>query len=88
MKKVPMRMCVACRVMKPKQELTRVVKREGGLTPDVTGKARGRGAYVCKDEACIKKAGKIRGLERALSAQASGDFYDILGMEGQDNAKI
>jgi hypothetical protein len=77
MKKTPMRMCVACREMKPKTELTRIVKNEDTLVADSTGKARGRGAYVCKDEACIKRARKIRGLERALSAQ-SGSLYDTL----------
>jgi hypothetical protein len=80
MKKTPMRMCVACREMKPKAELTRVVKNEDTLVADGTGKARGRGAYVCKNEVCIKKARKIRGFERALSAQ-SNDIYDTLPHE-------
>ena len=48
-RKIPMRMCVGCREMKPKMELTRVVKpQEGDCAIDFTGKAPGRGAYVCK----------------------------------------
>lgn len=85
MKNVPMRMCVACREMKPKAELTRVVKDEDTLTPDSTGKARGRGAYVCKNTACIKKARKIRGFERALSASGGTGIYDTLDTEGLTN---
>lgn len=81
MKNVPMRMCVACREMKPKAELTRVVNNEDGLVTDTTGKARGRGAYVCRSAACIKKARKIRGLERALSAHGGADLYDNLDTE-------
>jgi len=63
--------------MRPKAELTRVVKSEDALIADSTGKARGRGAYVCKSGICVNKARKIRGLERALSAQ-SGNLYDTL----------
>lgn len=78
---VPMRMCVACREMKPKAELTRVVKNEDSLITDTTGKARGRGAYVCRSAACIKKARKIRGLERALSGNGGAEIYDTLDTE-------
>ena len=67
-KKIPMRMCIACREMKPKQEMTRVVKNaDGEIFADPTGKAAGRGAYICSAEACLKNplaliAEKIRGL--------------------------
>ncbi|MCL2081104.1 MAG: YlxR family protein [Oscillospiraceae bacterium] len=71
--------------MKPKNELTRVIKSEDALVADGTGKARGRGAYVCKSEACVKRARKIRGLERALSAQG-GSLYDTLETEGSTDA--
>ena len=81
-KRIPLRMCVACREMKPKEELMRVVADEGGLAHDETYKAGGRGAYVCKSGVCIQKARKIRGFERAL--KASGDVCEnLLGkMEG------
>ena len=62
-RKIPMRMCVGCREMKPKMELTRVVKpQEGDCAIDFTGKAPGRGAYVCKSAECLKKAQKTRAL--------------------------
>ena len=55
-KNIPMRMCIACREMKPKQEMTRVVRNaEGEISLDPTGKAPGRGAYVCDNEECLKK---------------------------------
>ena len=66
-KKIPMRQCIGCREMKPKQELIRVVRPpEGELTVDFRGKMNGRGAYVCPDTACLKKAVKSKALERAL----------------------
>ena len=60
-KKIPLRMCIGCREMKPKKELIRVVKAPNGdISLDITGKKNGRGAYVCKDAECIKKARKIK----------------------------
>ena len=83
-KKVPMRMCVACRTMKPNRELMRVVRppAEGeaeGTKPrlslDATGKANGRGAYICADAACVERAQKARALERALGCPVEAAFY-------------
>lgn len=69
MKKIPMRMCVACREMRAKKDLMRVVKTaEGELRLDLTGKLNGRGAYLCRDMACVERAFKMRALERALEA--------------------
>ena len=69
MKKIPMRMCVACREMRAKKDLMRVVRTgEGELVLDPTGKLNGRGAYLCRDAACLQKAIKTRALERALEA--------------------
>ncbi len=69
MKKIPMRMCVACREMRAKKDLMRIVRTaEGELVLDLTGKLSGRGAYLCRDAACLNKAIKIRALERALEA--------------------
>ena len=66
-KKVPMRMCVGCREMKPKKELLRVVRSpEGAVSIDPTGRKPGRGAYVCHSAECLKKAIKQRQLERAF----------------------
>ena len=81
-KKVPMRQCLGCREMKPKRELIRVVRSpEGEISLDFKGKASGRGAYVCPDAQCLKKAVKARALERAFSCQIPQEIYDKLNEE-------
>ena len=78
-KKIPMRMCVGCREMKPKRELIRVVRSpEGEISLDFRGKANGRGAYVCPDPACLKKAIKARALERAFETKIPEEIYALL----------
>ena len=78
-KKRPMRQCVGCREMKPKPELIRVVKSpEGEVSLDFRGKKPGRGAYVCPDPECLKKARKSRALERAFSAPLPDEVYAAL----------
>ena len=78
-KKIPMRMCVACHEMKPKKELQRIVRSpEGVVSIDSTGKAPGRGAYVCRNVDCIKKARKSKALERKFEAPVSAETYDEL----------
>ena len=77
-KKIPMRQCLGCREMKPKKELIRVVRSpEGEISLDFKGKASGRGAYVCPDPRCLKKAIKARALERAFSAQIPQEIYEL-----------
>ncbi len=81
----PQRQCVGCREMKDKKELLRVVRTpEGGILLDGRGKASGRGAYVCPDIACLKKARKSKALERALETPIPEEVYDALEaqMEG------
>ena len=69
-RKIPMRMCVGCREMKPKMSLMRIVKpQDGEAHIDRTGKAQGRGAYVCLSIECLKKAQKTRALDRALESR-------------------
>lgn len=78
-KKIPQRQCVGCRVMKDKKELLRVVKTpEGDIVWDGGGKKSGRGAYVCRDAACLKKARKSKALERALETAIPEEVYDAL----------
>ena len=78
-KKIPMRMCVSCREMQPKKELVRVVRTpEGAVVLDTTGRANGRGAYLCKKSACLEKAIKSRALERALENKIDSETYDTL----------
>ena len=68
-RKIPMRMCVGCREMKPKKELLRAVRSpEGEVSLDPTGKKAGRGAYVCFNAECLRRALKQRQLDRALEA--------------------
>lgn len=68
-KKQPLRQCTGCGEMKPKQQLVRIVKTpEGNIMLDRSGKCNGRGAYICRDPECYKKAVKVKRLERAFSA--------------------
>ncbi|MEW6273672.1 MAG: YlxR family protein [Bacillota bacterium] len=86
MKKIPLRMCVGCREMKPKKELIRIVRTpEEKIAVDPTGKRSGRGAYVCPNRACVQKAVKARSIERALKcALAKEVIADLLsGLEGE-----
>ena len=58
-KKTPMRMCLGCRQMLPKRDLIRIVlPKEGEMSADPTGRAHGRGAYVCRNLECLSKASK------------------------------
>ena len=90
MKKVPMRMCVACREMKPKKELIRVVRTpEGEIVADETGRRNGRGAYLCRAEACFNKAVKTRALERALEqplSEAAATYLRQVILDGGNEA--
>lgn len=77
-----MRMCTGCREMKPKKELLRVVRpAEGEIHVDRTGKASGRGAYICPDVACLKKGQKAKTLERALEKAIEPAVYEQLERE-------
>ena len=81
-KKIPQRQCLGCREMKDKKALIRVVRSpEGAISLDFKGKASGRGAYVCPDAQCLKKAVKARALERAFSCQIPPEIYDRLEQE-------
>ncbi len=76
-KKIPMRMCIACREMKPKKEMLRVVKpKEGDVFIDFSGKASGRGAYICDNADCIKKLRKGRLLNKAFSSEIPAQVYE------------
>lgn len=75
-------MCVACRSMKDKNELIRIVKNKNGeINLDVTGKAQGRGAYICRDLNCLLKAEKSGALNRAFSVNVDRSVYDKLKEE-------
>ena len=83
-KKSPQRMCIACRTMRDKRELIRIVKSpEGVISLDFTGKKNGRGAYVCPTEECILKCRKAKLLNRVFSSQVDDEVYDVLIKELQ-----
>ena len=78
-KKIPMRMCVGCREMKPKKELVRIVKTsQGEIKLDTVGKVNGRGAYICKNGDCLKKAIKTGAVNRAFETAVPDAVYKSL----------
>ena len=87
-KRIPMRQCVGCREMKPKKELIRVVRSpEGTISLDFRGKAPGRGAYLCPDGACLKRAIKAKALNRAFEVEIPQEIYEdlLVSMEEGDH---
>ncbi|MBQ8995216.1 MAG: YlxR family protein [Oscillospiraceae bacterium] len=78
-KKIPQRMCLGCREHKPKKELVRVVRSpEGEVSVDLTGRKNGRGAYICKNAECLKKARKQRAISKALECEISDEVFEQL----------
>jgi len=80
-RKKPLRKCVACREMKEKSEILRIVSTENGVQLDPTGKANGRGAYVCKNHDCLQLVQKNKGLERSLKRAIPHEIYELLKTE-------
>lgn len=78
-RKIPLRKCIGCNESKPKKELIRVVKsKDGDINVDLTGKANGRGAYICNDSDCFKKIKKNKGLNRSFEMEIPDEIYDEL----------
>ena len=85
-KKIPQRQCLGCREMKNKQDLIRVVRSpEGEISLDFKGKLPGRGAYVCPDSECLKKARKARAIERAFEKAIPAEVYELLEKQMGEN---
>lgn len=81
-KKIPLRQCIGCGEMKTKKELLRILRTEDeGIVIDATGRKNGRGAYICPNAECLKKAIKSKGLERSFKMAVSSDVYDNLTKE-------
>lgn len=81
-KKIPMRMCTGCREMHPKAELIRVVKTpDGEIKLDTAGRVNGRGAYLCKNPQCLKRAEKSNALARAFEMNVASEIYERLEKE-------
>ncbi len=81
-KKIPMRQCMGCRERREKRALIRVVRTtEGQITLNFSGKLNGRGAYLCPDAECLKKARKSKALERSLETPIPEEVYIRLEKE-------
>ncbi len=79
-KPAKMRMCISCRAAKPQNEMIRIVRTPSGeAMVDAVGRMDGRGAYLCKNKACIEKAQLQRRTERALSCRVPAEIYEQLG---------
>ena len=79
LKKVPIRTCIGCNEAKPKRELIRVVKTaEGDVSIDFTGRANGRGAYICPQKTCFARARKSHRIENMLNCSIPDDIYDAM----------
>lgn len=76
LKKTPLRKCTGCGEQKPKKELVRVVKTpDGEILLDLTGKASGRGAYICNNAECLKKARKSKRIDRTFEMTIPDEVY-------------
>jgi len=81
-KKIPLRMCLGCREMKPKSELLRVVKSPAAeISPDFDGKMPGRGAYICRSSECFNRVVKSNALARTFKMQVPESVMEALQKE-------
>ena len=81
-KRIPMRQCMGCRERRAKKEMIRVVRcTDGAVQLDFSGKLNGRGAYLCPDPECLKKAIRSKALDRSLEVTIPQEVYDRLTAE-------
>ena len=80
-KELPLRKCVACVQMLPKNQLFRLVKTPEGVQLDKSYKAQGRGAYICKNKSCLDNALKKKSLNRSLRQAVNEEVFNILYTE-------
>ena len=84
-RKIPTRQCLGCNEHKPKKELLRVLRTpEGEIILDFTGKKSGRGAYICYDVKCLKKARKSKRIDKSLETEIPEEIYDKMERELED----
>jgi hypothetical protein len=78
-------LCIGCGIQKDKKEMVRIVRTEDiQIIIDETGKKNGRGAYICKNAECMKKALKSRGLDRSFKIPVSKEVYENLVLQMED----
>ena len=86
-KKIPQRQCMGCRERREKRAMIRVVRTpEGEVTLDFSGKKNGRGAYLCPNPECLKKAIRAKALDRSLEVTIPQEVYDRLEKEMEAGA--
>lgn len=79
MKKIPQRTCIGCKTKKDKKDLVRIVKdKDGNIFIDKTGKANGRGAYICDDITCLEKSIKSKSIQRNFETEITEELYEKL----------
>lgn len=79
MKSLPQRTCIGCNSKKNKNELIRIVKdKEGNISIDKTGKAAGRGAYICDNIECLERAKKTKKIDKAFEMKINNEIYESL----------
>ena len=81
MKKTPMRRCIGCMESKPKNQLVRIAGYEGAISIDPTGKAKGRGVYLCRNQDCFRMAQKKKAIGRGLKMEVSSQQVEKLFRE-------
>ena len=87
-KKIPMRQCLGCNEHKPKAELLRVVRSpEGEISLDFKGKKSGRGAYICRDVKCLRRARKSGRIGKNLECESPEAVYDAMESELEAHAE-
>ena len=85
-KKIPQRQCMGCRERKAKRDMIRVVRgTDGTVSLDFGGKMNGRGAYICPDAECLKKALRSKALDRSLEVTIPEDVIERLQKEMEGN---
>ena len=85
-KKIPQRQCMGCRERRAKREMIRVVRgTDGTVSLDFGGKMNGRGAYVCPNSECLKKAIRSKALDRSLEVTIPEEVYERLSKEMEDS---
>ena len=87
-KKIPQRQCMGCRERRDKRDMLRIVRcTDGSVQLDFSGKLNGRGAYVCPDPECLRKAQKAKSLERSLEVSIPDGVYEQLTREMEGHCR-